>query len=86
VQYYKYPEGVMVLEVESGSAAEKAGILPFDIITEFDGEKITVYEELQAVMQYFRPGDVAKVTVERINNGRFEEVELEVTLGERTKE
>jgi len=86
VQYYNYPKGIMILEVESGSAAEKAGILPYDIIVDFDGEEITVYEELQALLQYYRPGDTAKITVERIINGRFEEVELEITLGEWPKE
>ena len=86
VRYYNYPEGIMILTVESESPAEKAGILPYDIIVNFDGEKIEDYEELQEALQYYRPGDSAKVTVQRLNNGRFEEVQLEVTLGERPKE
>lgn len=81
--YFRCPEGIMVLEVESGSPAEKAGILSRDIITNFDGEKITDNDELQEALQYYRPGSVANIIVERVVNGQYEPVELEITLGER---
>ena len=86
VRYYNYPAGVMVMSVEEGSPAEQAGLLTYDIITNFDGEQISDYEELQAALQYYAPGDEAKLIVSRIENGRFVKVELKITLGERPEE
>jgi len=86
VRYYNYPDGIMISSVESDSPAEAAGLLPYDIIIEFDGDKTGDYEALQEALQYYRPGDAATVTVKRINQGQFEELELEITLGERPKE
>ena len=84
--YFKCPVGLMVMEVEKGSPADKAGMLSRDIITNFDGEKITDYDKLQEALQYCPPGTVVDVIVERVVNGEYEPIELEVTLGERPKE
>lgn len=80
---YGVPEGVFIRSVEEGSAAEAAGMLSGDIITRFEGEKITSYEDLQEVMQYYGPGSQVTVIVKRQINGSYEDVELEMTLGER---
>lgn len=80
---YGVPEGVFVRSVEKGSAAEAAGMLSGDVITRFEGEKITSYEDLQDIMQYYGPGSQVKVVVKRQINGAYEDVELEMTLGER---
>ncbi len=81
--YYGFPAGIFVGEVEKGSPAEQAGILRGDIITNFDGDKISDYEDLQAALQYFAPGDVADIIVMRQMNGEYIAVELEITLGKR---
>ena len=81
--YLNIPIGILVAEVEKGSPAEAAGILPYDIITNFDGDKISDYEDLQASLQYCAPGTVADVIVMRQINGEYTAVELEITLGER---
>lgn len=83
--YFKIPTGIYVMEVEKGSAAEAAGILPFDVITNFDGDKIDDYEDLQEVMQYYGPGDKADLIVMRQINGVYTAVEIEITLGEKPK-
>lgn len=80
---YGVPEGVFIRSVEEGSAADEAGMLSGDVITRFEGEKITSYEDLQEVMQYYGPGSQVTVIVKRQINGRYEDVELEMTLGER---
>ncbi len=80
---YGVPEGVFIRSVEEGSAAQKAGMLSGDILTRFEGEKITSYEDLQEVMQYYGPGSQVTVIVKRQINGSYEDVELEMTLGER---
>lgn len=80
---YNMPTGIYVLSVESESAAEKAGIIKGDIITRFDGEKITSYNDLVNILQYYPAGDTAKVTLMRPENGEYVKYEYEVTLGER---
>lgn len=82
-QMFNMPIGVFVAQVEEGSAAEKAGIIKGDIITRFDGEKITAYADLQEILQYFGAGDTATVTIMRQEMGEYVEHEYEVTLGKR---
>lgn len=80
---YNMPQGVYVVETEDGSAAERAGIMSGDIITEFDGERISSYSDLQDVLQYYASGDTATVTVMRPENGQYVQYDLEITLGSR---
>lgn len=80
---YGVPEGILITGVEEGSAAETGGMLSGDIITRFEGEKITAYEDLQEVMQYYGPGTQVTVVVKRLLQGSYQDVELELTLGER---
>ena len=83
---YGMPQGIYVLSVEEGSAAQKAGIMTGDIITKFDGDKITAYSELQNVLQYFAAGDSTTITVMRPENGQYVQYDLEITLGKRPVE
>lgn len=80
---YGVPEGILITDVEEGSAAEKGGMLSGDIITRFEGEKIVSYEDLQEVLQYYGPGANVTVVVKRLLQGSYQDVELELTLGER---
>ena len=80
---YNFPRGVYVRSVESGSPADKAGVLSGDILVKFDGEKITTYEELQETLQYYAPGDEVTITVKRQIQGEYIEVELTIILGTR---
>ena len=82
-QMFNMPEGIYIQSVEDGSAAEKAGMMAGDIITKFDGQRITSYEELQSVLQYYAIGDSAKITVQRPENGKYTEHEIQITLGAR---
>lgn len=83
---YNWPQGIYVLSVEEGSAAQAAGIIAGDIITKFDGERITSYEELQNILQYFAAGDSTDLTVMRPERGQYVEYTLDITLGERPTE
>lgn len=85
-QMFNMPAGIFVAEVESGSAAEKAGIIKGDIIVNFDGEKISSYSELANVLQYYAAGDTAEITVMRADNGAYVEYVYEITLGKRPKD
>lgn len=83
---YDFPQGIFVRGVEEGSPAEKAGVLKGDIIVNFDGDKVTDYEELLEVMQYYGPGSEVTLTVMRATLGQYEKVELQIVLGERPDE
>lgn len=80
---YNFPQGIFVRDVEKDSPAEKAGVLKGDIIVNFDGEKVTSYDDLVEIMQYYGPGSEAKITVMRASQGQYEEIELNITLGKR---
>ena len=83
---YNMPVGVHVRSVEEGSGAEKAGMLAGDIITAFDGLPVSGMTQLKSNLQYYREGETVKVTVKRLTNGNYEEVILDVKLGERPEE
>ena len=74
----KLVAGVYVVNVEEYSAAEKAGIKPGDIITEFDGKKILTMDELNEVKNSHSIGDTVKLKINR--NGS--EKEISITLAE----
>jgi len=86
IAMYNVPSGVYIAKVESGSAADDAGMEEGDILTTFDGHKITSMDALQELMQYYASGQEVEVTVSRQNaNGEYEDVTLNVTLGSRTQ-
>ena len=80
------PGGVYVYDVAEGSAAEQAGIRHGDVIVKFDGQKVSTREELKNLVGYYKAGETVPVTVKRVQNGQYEDVELEVTLGYRPTE
>ncbi len=51
IQDTENANGVKILDVEAGSSAEKAGLLPDDIIVEIGGEKITNTDEARILLQ-----------------------------------
>ena len=78
------PEGVFVFEVGEGTPAEKAGILPYDILTAFNGAKISSYDDLVNEMQYYSGGTEVTLTVMRLDRGEYSPITIELTLGYRS--
>lgn len=64
--------GVVVANVQPGSAAEKAGIKRYDVITEINGEKIEDSNVLRNKVAGTAPGTSIKLTV--IRNGSPQEI------------
>lgn len=85
-QGYGMPKGVFVIEVSEGSAAEQAGIQHGDIITKFDGQRVSTRMELKQMVGYYKAGETLQVTVKRFVEGQYQEVELEITLGSQPEE
>jgi S1-C subfamily serine protease len=70
--------GALVLNVESDSAADEAGIEEQDTIIAVDDEPVGSSEELAVAVDAHDPGD--RVTLEVIRGGRS--IEVDATLGE----
>lgn len=82
---YGMPLGVYVAQVYQGAAA-KAGMMKGDIITGFDGNKVTGMEELQGYLEYYEIGSTVLVTVQRPTAGGYIEQNLLVSLGAQVQE
>jgi S1-C subfamily serine protease len=70
--------GVFVATVNEGSAAEKAGIQPGDIITKINSQRVKSTEELLSALGKYEPGEKCTVTVLR----DAESIVLDVVLDE----
>lgn len=66
------------------SPAKAAGILKNDIITKFDGQKVTDAQALANLVQFYEAGSKVDITVQRLNEGEYEEKVITVTLGKKT--
>ena len=77
-QYYDVPQGFIVKEVQSGSAAEKAGIKENDIIVGIEGTLIESIEEFNEIKSKYKAGDEITVSVYRDKKI----TDLKVTLDE----
>ena len=62
----RWPQGVLVREVEAGSPAEKAGLKVGDIMVEMNGQVITSFEEEKAIIGSLKEGDEVTVKVFRV--------------------
>ena len=73
------PTGAYVMTVEAGSAADRAGIQPKDIIVDLGGQKISGMTSLTRALRSYKAGDTTTVTVVRSGS----QLELEITLDEK---
>jgi S1-C subfamily serine protease len=68
--------GALVGGVVAGGPAAKAGLQDGDKITEIDGRRITSSDDVSSAAAARKPGEQAKVTVERAGNRRTLTVDL----------
>lgn len=73
-----YIKGVYVQEVVKGSGAAAAGIRPTDIIIELDGEKVTSFQDLLAITEKHKIGDMVKCKIWRNGNT----IDVTITLSD----
>ena len=60
-------EGAYIYSVESGGAADRAGLQAGDIITAIDDTAITTYSDISAALRSYRAGDTVTITYYRNN-------------------
>ena len=79
---FKLPshDGALVSEVVSGSPAEKAGLKGGDVVTKFNGKKITDNRGLRFAVAAITPG--TEVSLQVYRDGK--PVELKIKVGENT--
>jgi S1-C subfamily serine protease len=56
---------VVVIEVQPGSTAQEAGILPGDVITRIDDREISNMGQLRRALYKYRAGDMAELDIVR---------------------
>ncbi|MCY6371001.1 S1C family serine protease [Clostridium ganghwense] len=73
---YDIPVGIYVQQVEEFSPAEKAGLMPGDVITKFDGKKVKTVKELNELKQKHNVNDT--VSIEIIRDGKKKALSLKL--------
>jgi membrane-associated protease RseP (regulator of RpoE activity) len=73
--FYEIPEGVTVLSIMPGTGAEKAGLLPNDIITSINDIRIVTPFDFTKVK--LAPGDTASVTA--LRGGQTVNFQIQIT-------
>ncbi len=80
---YNMPRGIYLTQVMEGSAAEKAGIRPGDILSSFDGRAVTSMEQLAERMQYYAAGTEVEIELNTAEGGEYVARTITVTLGKK---
>ncbi|HNX77378.1 MAG TPA: trypsin-like peptidase domain-containing protein [Candidatus Rifleibacterium sp.] len=76
-KYFEIPlEGVLVTDVAKNSTAEKAQLVPGDVIIEIEGRKIRNTDDFQEGIDEHRVGDKAKIKIYRKGKEGIAEVEF----------
>ncbi len=75
-------EGVYIVNVIEGGAAENAGMKSGDVILSIQGKKVNTTAQLQESISQFRPGDEIKVTTKRNESEKLFTVKLRNNLGD----
>ncbi|HEX7070353.1 MAG TPA: PDZ domain-containing protein, partial [Rhodothermales bacterium] len=68
--------GAFVVDIDEGSPAADAGILPYDVIVAIEGETVDDVNDYRARIFDFRPGD--EVTVDVIRDGQRRQATLHI--------
>lgn len=76
---YNVPQGIYVQSIVSGGPCDGTSLKEGDIITEVDGETITSFADVYAILETHKPGDKIKVKYYSSSSG---DGEVEITLQE----
>ena len=65
---YDIPVGIYIMEVISGSGAEKAGIREGDILVSLDGAEVRTMKDIDIIKEKYKAGDTVEVVL--VRNGK----------------
>lgn len=75
------PQGVFVYKHTEGSNAKNQDLHEKDIITAIEGQSVTTFNELAEVLAKYKAGETVKLTVQRPNGDKYDEITVSVVLG-----
>ena len=81
-QYYGWPMGAYVDAVNPGSCAEKAGIVPGDIITKLGGDEVASYDDLKSAIKRHSAGESVEIELYRADESRTVTVTFDESVPE----
>lgn len=76
--YYNVPQGIEVQTIDKNGPCGSTGLAEGDIVTSLDGETITTFSEIYAVLEKHSDGDKVKLGYYQSETGKT--VEEEITL------
>ncbi|MEM7093753.1 MAG: trypsin-like peptidase domain-containing protein [Actinomycetota bacterium] len=68
--------GVFIIDVFDSSAADRAGLMPGDVITSIDGSPVATPEDVARIIRRLDPGDVIDIDYEREGDPESADVAL----------
>jgi serine protease Do len=80
---YDEKYGIVIVNVEPGTVADKAGLQRYDIIAKVDDREIREINDMHRNIGARSAGDTVELTVFRDEGDRLAEKRIKVTLGER---
>lgn len=78
------PKGAFVYEIVDGSPAAASDLRAKDVITKFDDERVYSMADIQELLTYYEGGSEVTLTVQRLVDGEYVEVNIDLTLGYKT--
>lgn len=72
-------EGLLVVSVEPGSPAARAGVRPYDVLLAIDGQRVADAASASALLRSFRPGETVRLRI--LREGRTTELPMTLTAG-----
>lgn len=76
-------KGAIIFSVLPGSPGEKAGLQPYDIILEMDGEPLRNFSQLRTRVAFVAPGTTVKLKI--LRSGSIKDVDLVIGSSEEFK-
>ncbi len=64
-RYWSIPVGVFVMSLQADGAADRAGIMPGDVIIDIEGKAVSTGQELHDIKNQYKAGDTISITVTR---------------------
>ncbi|OON85828.1 peptidase S1 [Oribacterium sp. C9] len=78
---FDMPQGIFVYKHTEGSDAKNEDLHEKDIITAIEDQSVTNFNELADILSRYKAGEKVRLTVQRPNGDKYDELNVEVILG-----
>lgn len=66
VYQYSVPYGILISEITEGGPLDNTDIMPYDILTEINGEKVESFQDVYGILSEYKAGDEVTLTLYRL--------------------